>query len=80
MNYVEWLRVRNTLRVLAIVLGAFILIVLVLRISFNQYITEDNAFIKHIKLEPGATPRYVLTVYGFGYKFNKRPERSTTIP
>ncbi len=31
------------------------------------------------KIEPGrARPQYVLTVFGFGYKFNRTPERVTT--
>ncbi|MBV8637683.1 MAG: hypothetical protein JO322_06320 [Candidatus Eremiobacteraeota bacterium] len=79
MNYVEWLRVRNTLRVLAIVLGAFILIVLVLRISFNQYITEDNAFIKHIKLEPGATVSQSVLPDGTKRTTIKSPSDNTTV-
>ena len=36
MTYVEWLRVRNALRVLAIVLAIFVLIGAGFRISFNQ--------------------------------------------
>ncbi len=54
MTYVEWLRVRNVLRVLAIVLGILIAISLVLRISFNRYITDDNAFIQHVTMAKGA--------------------------
>lgn len=55
MTFVEWLRVRNCLRCLAIILGVLILIVLVLRISYNSYITSDDAIIAHAKLQPGST-------------------------
>ncbi len=55
MTYVEWLRARNAMRVLAIILGALILIVLVLRISYNKYITQDEAIIMHAKMQHGTT-------------------------
>lgn len=54
MNYVEWLRVRNTLRVLAIVLGVFVLCGLILRISVAHYLTYD-AWIGEIQKHPGVT-------------------------
>src|SRR6185312_13588187 len=54
MTYVEWLRVRNVLRVVAIVLAALILVFLVLRISLNRYM-NDQAIINHIKTQPGTT-------------------------
>jgi hypothetical protein len=53
MNYVEWLRVRNVLRVTAIVLGVLILVVLIARISLSRYMTYD-AWIQHLQLEPGS--------------------------
>lgn len=53
MNYVEWLRVRNCLRVTAIILTLLVLIVLVLRISFNRYMSYD-AWIEHMQLQPGS--------------------------
>jgi hypothetical protein len=59
MSYVEWLRVRNCLRVLAICLGVFILVVLVLRVSYNKYITEDDVFISHAKMQPGTTVAHI---------------------
>lgn len=55
MTYVEWLRVRNVLRVVAIVLGVLILVALVLRISFNSALQSDEAFIKHVQMQPGTT-------------------------
>ncbi|MDP9025616.1 MAG: hypothetical protein M3N13_09620, partial [Candidatus Eremiobacteraeota bacterium] len=53
MTYVEWLRVRNVLRILAVVLGVLIVVSLVLRISFSSYIDSDEAFLKHIQTQPG---------------------------
>lgn len=52
MNYVEWLRVRNCLRTVAIVLGIFLLLAVVLRISLSRYMSSD-AWIQHITLDPG---------------------------
>ena len=54
MTYVEWLRVRNVLRVVAIVLGLLIVVSLVLRISFARYLNDDASFISHIQMQPGA--------------------------
>lgn len=48
MNYVEWLRVRNCLRVTAIVLGVLVLVALTLRISFNRYMNYDS-WIAHMQ-------------------------------
>lgn len=55
MTFVEWLRVRNVARVLAIVLGVLILVALVLRISFNSQISMDNHFISGLSTNPGTT-------------------------
>ena len=64
MSYVEVLRVRNVLRVLAIVLGALIVIALILRIYFNQYVSDDNAFIQHVQMAPGAKVSHVVLPNG----------------
>jgi len=55
MTFVEWLRVRNIARVLAIVLGIVILIALVLRISFNGDLNLDQKFVKQLSLDSGTT-------------------------
>ena len=60
MSYVELLRVRNVLRILAIVLGAFIVIALILRIYFNTYVTNDAAFIRHLQMTPGSKVTHVV--------------------
>lgn len=53
MNYVEWLRVRNALRIYAIVLGALIVIALVVRISVNGQLSNNDYIVQHIEHEPG---------------------------
>jgi hypothetical protein len=50
MNYVEWLRVRNCLRVVAIVLAIFVLLAVVLRVSFSRYLTPEG-WIAHMALD-----------------------------
>lgn len=54
MNYVEWLRVRNCLRVVAIVLGVLILGGIVTRIAVNKYLQYDT-WISHFQHDRGAT-------------------------
>ena len=42
MIFVEWLRVRNCLKVLAIVLGVFLAIALILRVGLNKEIDQEG--------------------------------------
>ena len=53
--YVEWLRVRNVARVLAIVLGVFILITLVLRIYLNGQLNVESHYTGMFDLRSSAT-------------------------
>jgi hypothetical protein len=53
MNYVEWLRVRNCLRIVAIVLAIFVVLAVVLRISANRYMSSE-AWIAHMATQNGA--------------------------
>jgi hypothetical protein len=53
MNYVEWLRVRNCLRIFAIVLGALIVLSLIVRISVNGQLSNNEWIVNHIEHEPG---------------------------
>jgi hypothetical protein len=53
MNYVEWLRVRNTLRIYAIVLGVLMVIGLIVRISLAPQINHDQYLIDRVSKEPG---------------------------
>lgn len=52
MNYVEWLRIRNCLRVIAIILAILVLLAVVLRISFARYLSPE-AWISNMSSEPG---------------------------
>ncbi len=52
MNYVEWLRVRNLLRNVAIVLGILVVLAIVLRVSVSRYMSPD-AWIGHFESHPG---------------------------
>ncbi|MGA7569274.1 MAG: hypothetical protein WCC70_08820 [Candidatus Aquilonibacter sp.] len=53
MNYVEWLRVRNALRIYAIVLGILIVIGLIVRISLAPQLNHDQYLIDRVSKEPG---------------------------
>ncbi len=79
MSYVEWLRARNAVRVLAIVLGVLIAVVLVLRISYNKYITEDDAIIAHAKMQPGTTVAHTMLPDGSKRTIINDPKDKTTI-
>ena len=52
MNYVEWLRVRNCLRTLAIILAIFLGLAVVLRVSVARYMSPST-WVHHIELDPG---------------------------
>ncbi|HZY97798.1 MAG TPA: hypothetical protein VFE35_11955 [Candidatus Cybelea sp.] len=52
MNYVEWLRVRNWLKITAIVLGVFLVLAIVLRISVSRYMSPD-AWVHESMMHPG---------------------------
>ena len=53
MGYVEWLRVRNCLRVVAIVMAVFIVIVGVVRVAYWKELSSNDAFISQLKTDPG---------------------------
>lgn len=53
MNYVEWLRVRNALRIYAFVLGALIVIALIVRISVNGQLSSNEFIVQKISHDPG---------------------------
>jgi len=52
MNYVEWLRVRNLLKIVAIILAVFVLLALILRISVSRYMSTE-AWISHLATGSG---------------------------
>jgi hypothetical protein len=53
MNYVEWLRIRNCLRTVAIVLAILVALAVVLRVSVNRYMSSE-AWIAHMAMQNGA--------------------------
>lgn len=68
MNYVEWLRIRNTLRVSAIILGILVILAVILRISVARYMSPDSwiehensvgTIVSHLTL-PDGTKRTIL--------------------
>jgi hypothetical protein len=70
MNYVEWLRVRNLLRVVLIILGILLVLAVVLRVSVARYMSPDvwvhQALMNHpgVKVTnvtlPDGTPRTII--------------------
>lgn len=78
MNYVEWLRVRNCLRVTAIVLIILVAIVVVLRISFYRY-TNYDAWVNHIQLQPGSHVTHTVLPDGTKRTTIDDPADQTTI-
>jgi len=68
MNYVEWLRIRNYLRIVAIILGILVVLAIVLRVSFARYMSPDawighmhtsKTVVTHVML-PDGTKRTIL--------------------
>jgi hypothetical protein len=52
MNYVEWLRIRNLLKIVGIVLTILVLLAIVLRISVARYMSPE-AWVSHFTLDRG---------------------------
>ncbi len=63
MNYVEWLRVRNCLRITFIVLGVLVVLAVIVRISFFRYPSYE-ALIAHMATERGTSERHVTLADG----------------
>ena len=80
MNYVEWLRVRNALRIYAIVLGALIIIALVVRISVNGQLSSNEFIVNHIEHEAGTvTTHSVVNGLNRTTLFNANDRTTITI-
>jgi ABC-type transport system involved in multi-copper enzyme maturation permease subunit len=78
MNYVEWLRVRNCLRITVIILGILTALGLILRISFARY-QSPEALIVHVSSEPGTTERHVTLPDGTKRLILDNPSERTHI-
>jgi hypothetical protein len=77
MNYVEWLRVRNCLRILAIILGIGILLAVVLRISLTRYMSPES-WIQHFH-EPGTIVTHVTLPNGTARTIWDNPRERTHV-
>ncbi len=53
MNYVEWLRIRNLLKIVVIILSVLVLLGIVLRVSVARYMSPD-AWVSHMSLDQGS--------------------------
>lgn len=78
MNYVEWLRVRNALRIYAIVLGVLIVIALIVRVSLTSQLNHEQFLIDRVSKEPGTTITHSV-VGGLNRTTIVSPSDSTTI-
>ncbi|MBV9718933.1 MAG: hypothetical protein JOZ77_06415 [Candidatus Eremiobacteraeota bacterium] len=78
MNYVEWLRVRNCLRILLIVLAIFVVIAIALRITVNRYMSSE-AWIAHMAMRNGAKETQTVLPDGTKRMIVEDPADSTRI-
>ncbi len=74
MNYVEWLRVRNCLRTLAIILALLVGLAVVLRISVARYMSPSS-WVHHISLEPGTHETDITLPDGTKRTILENPDR-----
>jgi hypothetical protein len=58
MNYVEWLRVRNLLKIVAICLAILVVLAVVLRVSFSRYMSPE-AWVAHSAMQRGTHETHV---------------------
>lgn len=63
MTYVEWLRVRNCLKIVAIVLGILVVLALGLRVSLARYMSPET-WVGQIASHPGAKVTHLPPVDG----------------
>jgi hypothetical protein len=59
MNYVEWLRIRNCLRIVAIILAILVVLAVILRVSVSRYMSSE-AWIAHMAMENGAKETHTV--------------------
>ncbi len=59
MNYVEWLRVRNCLRIAAIILAVLVVLAVILRVSVARYMSTE-AWIAHMALNTGSKETHTV--------------------
>ncbi len=59
MNYVEWLRVRNCLRIAAIILAVLVVLAVILRVSVARYMSTE-AWVAHMAMNSGAKETHTV--------------------
>ncbi len=59
MNYVEWLRIRNCLRIAAIILAVLVVLAVILRVSVARYMSTE-AWIAHMALNAGSKETHTV--------------------
>ena len=78
MNYVEWLRVRNLLRIVAIILGILLVLAVVLRISVARYTTPAH-WISQIEGQPDVKVQHVTLPDGTKRTIVDHPAQGTHV-
>ena len=78
MNYVEWLRIRNCLRVVAIVLAILVALAVILRISANRYMSSE-AWIAHLAMHKDAKETHRVLADGTKRMIIDDPDEQTRI-
>jgi hypothetical protein len=76
MNYVEWLRVRNLLRLVAIILAILLVLAVVLRISVSRYMSPD-VWVHQAMMHPGVKVTHVTLPDGTKRTIMDDPSQST---
>lgn len=78
MNYVEWLRVRNLLKLVAIILVILVVLAVVLRVSFSRYMSPE-AWVAHAAMERGTHETRVTLLDGTKRLILDNPSKRTRI-
>jgi hypothetical protein len=78
MNYVEWLRVRNCLRIVIVILGILLVLAVILRVSLARY-TSPEAWIAHMAMEHDTRESHVTLPDGTKRMVLDNPQERTRI-
>ncbi|HEY6327502.1 MAG TPA: hypothetical protein VIW73_13440 [Candidatus Cybelea sp.] len=78
MNYVEWLRVRNLLKIVVIILAILVVLAVVLRISFARYMSPE-AWVAHAAMQHGTHETHLTLSDGTKRLILDNPSERTRI-
>lgn len=78
MNYVEWLRIRNCLRMLAIILAIVVVLAVILRISLSRYMSPES-WITNMSNEPGTKITHTILPDGTKRTLIVNPSDNTNV-